>query len=121
MDHDRGKRNTSERRRVPRSVARFQVTALNGKPAPDTLILDISPLGAKMESPPVAIPARPLELRFLAPGESLETRVIGKVVWLAGPGLFGLNLMGIAFLKPDGELSQLIPPQIPGSPSGRLP
>ena len=103
IDHDKGKRNTTERRRVPRSYARFQVTAINDKPAPDAFILDISPLGAKMESPPLAIPAMTLELNFLVPGESLETRAIGEVVWLEGSGLFGLNLMGISFLKPYWE------------------
>ena len=103
IDHDKGKRNTLEHRRVPRSSVRFQVTAINDKPAPNAFILDISPLGAKIESPPLAIPAMSLELKFLVPGESLETRVIGEVVWLVGSGLFGLNLMGISFLKPYWE------------------
>jgi hypothetical protein len=58
IDHDKGKRNTAERRRVPRSYLRFQVTAINGRPAPNTFILNISPLGAQMESPPLAIPAK---------------------------------------------------------------
>ena len=103
IDHDKGKRNTAERRRVPRSYVRFQVTAINDKPAPNAFILDISPLGAKIESPPLAIPAMSLELKFLVPGESMETLVIGEVVWLEGSGLFGLNLMGISFLKPYWE------------------
>jgi hypothetical protein len=51
-DPDKGKRNTAERRRVPRSYVRFQVTAISGKPAPDAFILDIGPLGTKMESSP---------------------------------------------------------------------
>jgi hypothetical protein len=103
IDHDKGKRNTLEHRRVPRSSVRFQVTAINDKPAPNAFILDISPLGAKIESPPLAIPAMSLELKFLVPGESLETLVIGEVVWLAAMELFGLNLMGISFLKPYWE------------------
>ena len=108
IDHDRGKMSTAERRRVPRSYVRFQVTAINGKPAPNAFILDISPLGAKMESPPRAIPAMSLELKFLVPGESLETRTIGEVVWLVGSELFGLNLMGISFLKPYWEFCRFI-------------
>ena len=100
MDHDQAKRNPPDRRRVPRSCVRFQVTAINGKPAPDVFILDISPLGTKMESPPLAIPARSLELNFLVPGESQETRAIGEVVWLVGSEPLGLNLLGISFLKP---------------------
>jgi hypothetical protein len=103
IDHEKCKRVTAERRRVPRSYVNFQVTAINGKPEPDAFILNISPLGAQMESPPLAIPAMSLELKLLVPGESLETRVIGEVVWLAGMGLFGLNLMGISFLKPYWE------------------
>jgi hypothetical protein len=74
--HDKGKRNTAERHRVPRSYACFQVTAINGKPDPNTFILNIIPLVAKIESPPLAIPAMSLELKFLVPGEKLETRLI---------------------------------------------
>jgi len=109
IDHDKGKRNTAERRRVPRSYVRFQVTAINGKPAPNVFILDISPLGAKMESLPLAIPAMSLELKFLVPGESLETRAIGEVVWLVGSEPLGLNLMGISFLKPYWEFFRFVP------------
>jgi len=108
IDHDKGKRNPAERRRVPRSCVRLQVTAINGKPAPNAFILDISPLGAKMQSPPLAIPAMSLELKFLVPGESLETRAIGEVVWLVGSGPFSLNLMGISFLKPYWEFCRFI-------------
>jgi hypothetical protein len=104
----KGKRNTAERRRVPRSYVRFQVTAINGKPAPDAFILDISPLGTKMESPPLAIPARSLELNFLVPGESQETRAIGEVVWLEGSEPLGLNLLGISFLKPYWEFYRFV-------------
>jgi len=103
IDHDRRKRNKLEHRRVPRTCVRFQVTTINDKPACDAFILDISPLGAKMESPPLAIPAKSLELTFLVPGESLENQAIGEVVWLVGSKLFGLNLMGISFLKPHWE------------------
>ena len=108
IGHDTGKRNTLEHRRVPRSYVRFQATAINGKPVPNAFILDISPLGAKMESPPLAIPAMSLELKFLVPGESLETRVIGEVVWLVDSELFGLNFMGISFLKPYWEFCRFI-------------
>jgi hypothetical protein len=108
IDHDQGQRSTAERRRIPRSYVRFQVTAINGKPAPNAFILDISPLGAKMESPPLAVPAMSLELKFLVPGESLETRAIGEVVWRVSSGLFSLNLMGISFLKPYWEFCRFI-------------
>ena len=118
IDHDKRKSNTAERRRVPRSYVRFQITAINGKPAPDVFILDLSPLGAKMESPPQAIPAMPLELKFLVPGQSLETRAMGEVVWLVDSGLCGLNLMGISFLKPYGKFFRFILPYIPCSRSG---
>jgi PilZ domain len=109
IDHDQGKRNTVERRRVPRAYVRFQVTAINGKPAPNVFILDISPLGAKVESPPLSIPAMSLELKFLVPGEGRETRAIGEVVWLEGSKPLGLNLMGISFLKPYGEFFRFVP------------
>jgi hypothetical protein len=103
IDHHKGKRITLEHRRVSRTDVRFQVTAINGKPAPETFLIDISPLGAKMESPPLDIPPMSLELTFLVPGESLENQAIGEVVWLVGSKLFGLNLMGISFLKPHWE------------------
>ena len=109
IDRDQGKRNTPERRRVPRAYVRFQVTAINGKSAPNVFILDISPLGAKVESPPLTIPAMSLELKFLVPGEGRETRAIGEVVWLEGSKPLGLNLMGISFLKPYGEFFRFVP------------
>ena len=111
IDHDKGRRNPAERRRVPRSYVRFQVTAINGKPAPNAFILDISPLGAKMESPPLTIPAMSLELNFLMPGDDQETRAIGEVVWLVGSEPLGLNLMGISFLKPYWEFFRFVPYQ----------
>ena len=116
--HDKGKRNTLEHRRIQRSSIRFQVTAINGNPWPNAYILDVSPLGAKIELPPLAIPAKLLELTFLVPGESLETRVIGEVVWLAYSELFVLNFMGLSFLKPYWEFFRFIPPYIPCNRSG---
>jgi hypothetical protein len=109
MGIGRDKRNIAERRRLPRSYVRFQVTVISGKPAPNTFILDISPLGAKMESPPLVIPAMPLELKFLVPGECQETRAIGDVVWLVSSEPLDLNLMGISFLKPYWEFFRFAP------------
>jgi hypothetical protein len=118
IGHDRRKRNTLEHRRVSRSSVHFQVTAINGNQRPNAYILDISPLGAKIELPPLAIPTMSLELKFLVPGESLETRVIGEVVWLVASELFGLNFMGISFLNPYWEFFKFILPFIPCSRSG---
>jgi PilZ domain len=109
LDHGQGQGNIAERRRLPRSHVRFQVTAINGKPAPEAFIPDISPLGAKMESPPLATPATSLELRFLVPGEDRESRAIGQVVWLVGSEPLALKLTGISFLKPYHEFSRFIP------------
>ena len=116
--HDKGKRNTLEHRRIHRSSVRFQVTAINGNPWPNAYILNISPLGAKIELPPLAIPAKSLELMFLVPGESLKTRVIGEVVWLVNSELFVLNFMGLSFLKPYWEFFRFILPYIPCNRSG---
>ena len=111
IDHHRAMRNPVERRRIPRSDVRFQVTAINGTPAPDAFILDISPLGAKIESPPLTIPAMPLEVKFLVPGEDRETRTLGEIVWLVDSEPLGLNLMGISFLQPDWEFCRFVPSQ----------
>ena len=108
-NHDQAKGNNVERRRVHRAAIRFQVTAINDEPAPNAFILDISPLGAKMESPPLTIPGMSLELKFLVPGEGQETRAIGEVVWVVGSDPFGLNLMGISFLKPYWEFFRFVP------------
>jgi hypothetical protein len=116
--HDKGKMNALEHRRISRSSVHFQVTTINGNPWPNAFILDLSPLGAKMELPLLAIPATSLELKFLVPGESLETRVIGEVAWLIDSELFGLNFMGISFLKPYWEFFRFILPYIPCSRSG---
>jgi hypothetical protein len=109
LDHGQGQGNIAERRRFPRSYVRFQVTAINGNPAPEAFILDISPLGAKMESPPLATPATSLELKFLVPGENQESRAIGEVVWLVGSEPLALNLIGISFLKHYYEFSRFVP------------
>jgi hypothetical protein len=108
-DRDKGRRSPAERRRVPRSDVRFQVTAINRKPTLESFILDLSPLGAKMESPPLIIPDSSLELKFLAPGEGQETHAIGEVVWIVGSELLDLNLWGISFLKPYWEFCRFSP------------
>ena len=108
-DHDKCKITPAERRQVPRKGVRFQVTAINGKPAPNAFILDISPLGAKMESPPLILPVMSLDLRFLVPGEAQEARATGEVVWVAGSKPLGFNLIGISFLKPYWEFLRFVP------------
>jgi len=108
-NHDPGTSNPAERPRVHRSDVRFQVTAINGKPAPNAFILDISPLGAKMESPPMTVPAMSLELKFLVPGDGQDNRAIGEVVWLVGSKPLGLHLMGVSFLKPCWEFRRFVP------------
>lgn len=119
IGHHKGKNTPAERRRVPRTDVRFQVTAINGKPAPNAFILEISPLGAKMESPPLTLPVMSLELRFLVPGEGQEARAIGEVVWLVGSKPLDLNLMGISFLKPHWEFLRFV--QLRRVPSGDYP
>ncbi|MBI4643543.1 MAG: PilZ domain-containing protein [Deltaproteobacteria bacterium] len=100
------------KRRVPRQAQRYPaklaVTNLNGRPVTDTFLMDISALGAKLESSTPLARRYPVEINILFPGAQTETKLAGMVVWMrpsvASPGRY---LMGVKFHQRFWDLDQL--------------
>lgn len=100
------------KRRVERKVQRFPVRlslqALNGQQAPDSYLVDISSLGAQVESPMFPGLNTPLEFVVLFPGRDQETSLVGLVKWIKPLiGKPGLYRMGMRFFAPFWELDRL--------------
>ena len=100
------------KRRVPRQVQRYPaklvVTNLNGQPVTDTFLLDISALGAKLESSTPLSLRYPVEVIVLFPGTRTETTFAGLVMWMrplvASPGRYQ---MGLKFHQRFWDIDQL--------------
>ena len=100
------------KRRVDRKVQRFPVRLslqeLNGQPAPDSYLVDISSLGAPVESPIFTGLNTSLEFVVRFPGWEQETRLVGLVKWIKPLiGKPGLYRMGMRFFAPCWELDRL--------------
>ncbi len=88
------------KRKVGRKVQRFPVRLslheLNGQPVPDSFLVDISSLGAQVESPLFLSSRTPMELVVRFPWGEKETRLSGQVMWvkplIGRPGRFRLGL-----------------------------
>jgi hypothetical protein len=95
-------------RKVRRYLARLAVRELNGQPAPDTYLLDISSLGARLESK-VFFPIRaPLAFSVMFPGMEEETRLSGLVAWMRPVlGQTGYFQVGVRFYKAFWNLDRL--------------
>lgn len=99
-------------KRVERQASRYPtklaVTKINGKPVTDTFLLDISALGAKLESPTPLALRFPVEVVVSLPGAQTETNLSGVVTWMrplaASPARY---LMGIQFYQRFWEIDQL--------------
>ena len=100
------------KQRVPRRAQRYavnlEVKTLNGQPASETYLLDISSLGARLESPLGLAPMKQVEFSVTFPGTDAETRLVGTVVWmrpvLGAPGRFQ---MGLKFITTFWLVDQL--------------
>ncbi len=83
-------------RKVQRFPARLLLQELNGRPVPDAFLVDISSLGAQLESP--LSPARntPVEFVIRFPWGDKDTRLSGSVRWvrplIGQPGRFRVGL-----------------------------
>lgn len=95
-------------RRSQRYAVHLEVKTINGQPVADTFVLDISSLGARLESPLGLAPMRQVEFTFFLPGGDTETRLVGTVVWmrpvLGAPGRFQ---MGLKFFSTFWGIDQL--------------
>jgi hypothetical protein len=93
------------RRRVPRRAQRYQVRwavkEINGKPVRDAWVVDISCMGARLETTAALSPNLPVRFTVSRPDEEAELTLNGRVVWMrpifSSPGRFtqGLQFYGI--------------------------
>jgi predicted ribosomally synthesized peptide with nif11-like leader len=92
-------REGKELRKTKRYDVFLKVTEMNGQPIEDTVILDISAWGAKIESMSHLAPNTPVELNFPLPGLDQETqvRLAGKVVWAGQMPISKRNQAGLKF------------------------
>jgi hypothetical protein len=95
--------------KVTRKCRRYQVgwevKTFNGQPVAETLLLDISALGARIEGPQPLSQRRHVEFTYLRPGDDSERRHTGVVMWMRPlvhkPGRYH---MGVKFYEPDWPL-----------------
>jgi hypothetical protein len=85
----------SERRRAPRIQVSLEITQINGEKVASSRVLDLSELGAKLETSLSLAPGDPLEFTFVLEGGQEASRR-GRVVWVlpltATPGLCRLGV-----------------------------
>jgi len=95
--------------KVTRKCRRYQVgwevKTFNGQPVAETLLLDISALGARIEGPQPLSQRRHVEFTYLRPGDDSERRHTGVVVWMRPlvhkPGRYQV---GVKFYEADWPL-----------------
>jgi hypothetical protein len=88
------------KKRVDRKVLRFPVRLslheINSRPAPDSYLVDISSLGAQLETPQFVSLNTPVEFVVRFPWSEKETCLAGLVKWIkpliGKPGRFRLGL-----------------------------
>ena len=103
---------TAMHRRVTRKVQRFPIRLslheVNGQPVPDSYLVDISSLGAQLETPLFVALNTPMEFVVRFPWSDKETRLPGLLKWIkpliGRPGRFRL---GLRFHNPFWELDML--------------
>lgn len=95
-------------RRVKRFAVRLPVRELNGKPAKGIYVVDLSSLGARLETDAPLAPRLPVEFTVILPDHEVETRLSGQVVWMRPllhfPGRFHL---GLQFFGPQWDIDRL--------------
>jgi hypothetical protein len=95
-------------RRAKRYDVRLQVSKLNGRTARETFVLDVSSLGARLETDAPLAPRNLAEFTVLLPGQDKETTFSGRVVWvrplIQAAGRFQ---MGVHFISPQWDIDRL--------------
>ena len=95
-------------RRVKRFEVRLEVRELNGQPVRDTYVVNLSSLGARLETGSPLAPRNPVEFTVILPDHEVETRLPGQVMWMRPllyfPGRFH---MGIQFFGPNWDIDRL--------------
>jgi len=101
--------DAKELRKAKRYEVFLKVTELNGQPIDDTVMLDISAWGAKIESMmSLPLPDSPVEISFALPGDDQQTRVrlTGKVVWAVQMPISKRNHAGLKFYHSLDQLNR---------------
>jgi hypothetical protein len=95
-------------RRAQRYPVRLEVKEINGQPVADTFLVDLSALGARLDSPMPLSPRNRVEVSFFLPAAGQVTRLAGAVVWLkplvSAPGRYQ---MGLQFFNSFWDIDQL--------------
>jgi hypothetical protein len=94
-------------RKCRRYQVDWEVKTFNGQPVAQTLLMDISANGARVEGPQPVYQRRHVEFTCLWPGEDRERRHTGVIMWMRPlihkPGRYQ---MGVEFYQPDWCLEQ---------------
>ena len=95
-------------RRVKRYPVRLRVRELNGRPVNDVYVVDLSSLGARLETSSPLSPRNSLDCTVVLPDHDAEVRLSGQVVWMRPltqqPGRFHL---GVQFFGPNWDIDRL--------------
>ena len=74
------------RRRVPRRAQRYPVnwavTAINGKPVRDSWMVDVSCMGARLDTAAALSPNMPVQFTVILPDGETALEVNGRVAWM---------------------------------------
>lgn len=74
------------RRRVPRRAQRYAVRwavkEINGKPVQDAWMVDVSSMGARLETATALSPRLPVKFTVILPEGETELLISGRVVWM---------------------------------------
>ncbi len=83
----------------------WEVKTFNGQPVAQTLLMDISAIGARVEGPQAVYQRRHIEFTYLRPGDDREIRHTGVVIWMR-PSVHkpGRYQMGVEFYQPNWSL-----------------
>jgi hypothetical protein len=95
--------------RITRKCVRYRVNwevkTFNGQPVAETLLLDISAIGARIEGPQPLAQRKHLEFTYVRPGDDRERNHTGVVMWMRPlvhkPGRYQ---MGVKFYTTDWSL-----------------
>ena len=95
-------------RRVMRYPVRLELAEINGQSAQGSYVLDISALGAKLETVAPLSPRELVDFAFFLPEEHTPRRLAGQVVWMRpAPTAPERFWVGVRLLQSVWELDQL--------------
>jgi PilZ domain len=100
------------RRRVPRRAQRYQVhwavTEINGKPVRDSWVVDVSCMGARLDTPSSLGPNMSIKFTIVLPDGVTSLEVNGRVVWMRPIfAIRGRFHQGIQFYGINWDLERL--------------